>query len=300
MSSTGGSCFSALKLAIRLYIRRRDYDCVVLGAWKSDFCFAAMQAILPLRKVPCILIDCIWYKSNNRIKQKLKTLFMKIIDSGVNLYIVWARQEVESYSKAFGLRKEKFVFIPYHTTLDNYELVPCEGDYIFSGGNFGRDYRTFLEAASGLQIRVEVACTRPELFKGLPIPQNVRIQGYTELDYLQKMAGCRINVVSLDAGLLHCGGQQTFLNSMFLGKPTIVNDPEGAGDYINNGVDGLLVPPRDPNALKEAMLLLLKNTERAREMGRRAKEKVRGYSTEEHFKKIVDVACGLVQLERWT
>lgn len=289
------SYLAAIRYALELYRVRKNYECVILGAWKTDFCFAMLQAILPFKRVPCILIDCIWYESKNKIKQNIKKFFLKLLDAGVDKYVVWARREIKEYSKTFGIKSDKFIFIPYHTTLDNYKLDVNEGDYVFSGGNFGRDYVTLIEAVRDIPVNVEIACTRPEIFEAMLIPKNVSIKGYTHEDFLKKMANCRINVVSLDTNLLHSGGQQTFLNSMFLGKPTIVNDPDGASDYIIHGEDGLLVPPKDPQALRDAIIMLLKNPNFAKKIGDRAKEKAKHYSTEDHFKKIISLADEIIK-----
>ena len=83
---------------------------------------------------------------------------------------------------------------------------------------------------------------------------------------------------------------------MWMGKPTIVTDPAGACDYIESGVDGLLVEPGNPQALREGILSLLSDPAAASEMGERARRKViSGYSTEDHFRKIIDLAADLIR-----
>ena len=180
---------------------------------------------------------------------------------------------------------------PYHTTLDGHGIDSGQGDYLFSGGNFARDYDTLLAAVAGLPVTLHIASTRQELFAGKSIPSNVTIRGYPHKEYLQLMAGCAINIVALAPGLLHSGGQQTFLNSMWLGKPTIVTDPAGACDYIDDGMDGVLVEPGDAAALRQAIVRLLADRAAAQAMGVRARSKVTaGYSTDDHFKNIIALA----------
>lgn len=217
-------------------------------------------------------------------------MIRKIVNRTVDKFIVWASREVDTYSQAFGLPREKFVFVPYHTTFaEHSDIEPVEGDYIFSGGNSLRDYKSLIEAVRGLPVKLCIASTRKELFSNISIPENVDIKGYSHKDYTKKFEGCRIHVVSLISDPLHSAGQQTFLNSMWLGKPTIVTDPEGGNDYIKHGEDGLLVPPNDDIALREAIMMLWNDPKRAQEMGRKAAKKARKYTTEEHFKKIVSV-----------
>lgn len=281
---------SSLKLAIRLYSMRKNFDCIVLGAGRSDVVFALMQSLLPFRKIHCIMIDCLWAKNLNTLKHKFKKVIFKIINKSVDRYIVWAKHEIKDFSQTFSLPSEKFVFVPYHTTnAEHYKIKPIDGGYIFSGGNSDRDYNTLIEAVRGLPVKVVIASTTFRLCSDDSLPDNVDIRGYSEEEYLKKMAECSINIVALAPGLLRSAGQQTFLNSMLLGKPTIVTDPEGAVDYINNYEDGLFVPPNDVIALREAILLLLNNPEKAKVMGEKAMKKAIKYSTEEHFKKIITV-----------
>ncbi len=292
----GNDLFSSLKLAIRLYVKRKKYDCVVLGAGRSDILFALMQSILPFRKVPSVLIDCLWEKNPNYFSHSLKKLIFHIVNRSVDAFVVWANHEVYAFSQTFCLPKDKIIFIPYHTTIElHYDLKPLEGDYIFSGGNSDRDYVTLIEAARGLPVNLVIASTLPDVCSNINIPENVDIRGYSHKEYINKMAGCRINVVALSAGKLRSAGQQTYLNSMFIGKPTIVTDDKGPDGYIENGVDGLFVPPNDPIALKEAILMLLNNPDKAKEMGRKAMIKAKFYSTEEHFKKIVSLVKEIIK-----
>lgn len=293
----GNGWLASLMLAVKMYRRRGSYDCVVLGAGRSDFMFAVMQSLLPFRRVPCVMIDCLWYRQPSRARFMLGKFMKKLAGRGVDAFMVWSSREIEAYSGTFGIPRSKFVFVPYHTTADP-GVAASEGDYIFSGGNFGRDYPTLIEAVRGLPVKVFIASTRPELFAGLQISENVDVRGYSGRGFREKMAGCRISVVALDARLLHSGGQQTFLNSMWYGKPTIVTDPEGAADYIRHGDDGLLVPCGDRAALRQAILTLLEDPEAARRMGLRAREKAEDYSTEEHFKKIVSMVRELLERKK--
>ena len=261
----------------------------------SDIFFAILQAVVPGRKAPCIMIDCLWSRSPDRLKMLVQKRLIKLGEKGVDKYLVWARREIKAYSEAFGLPEHKLMFIPYHTTLDTFDVTPWDGGYIFSGGNFGRDYKTLITAVKGLPVKVLIASTDPQLFVDISIPNNVEVRGFGHVEYLQKMAGCLINVVCLDKGILRSGGQQTFLNSMWFGKPTIVTDPEGAADYITHGEDGFLVPPRDPIALRRTIELLLKQPETISEMGIKAAQRVKFHTTEDFFKMIVSITHSVIE-----
>ncbi len=292
----GNNTFRAVKVGFRLFIHQWQHDCVVIGASRSDVVYALLSALLPksLRR-PCIMIDCLWYEESTMFKRVFKKLQMRVMDRAIDKYLVWARREIKAYSKAFNLPRKKFLFVPYHTTLDTCEFEINEGQYLFSGGNFDRDYSMLVEAVRPLNVNLIIATTRPELFENIELPQNMKVQGFSHIEYIKKMANCKLNIVPLASGLLHSGGQQTFLNSMFLSKPTIVTDPEGAVDYIDNRKNGLLSPQDDPEKLRKNIEYLLDNPQIANEIGRQAKIKAKEYSTEQHFKIIIAIAEELVK-----
>ncbi|WBA43069.1 glycosyltransferase family 4 protein [Hymenobacter canadensis] len=64
------------------------------------------------------------------------------------------------------------------------------------------------------------------------------------------------------------------LEAMAMGKPVVATAIDGTCEVITPGHDGLLVPPRQPQALADALLLLLTNAPLRAEMGRQARRTV--------------------------
>jgi glycosyltransferase involved in cell wall biosynthesis len=65
------------------------------------------------------------------------------------------------------------------------------------------------------------------------------------------------------------GMPRSVLEAMALGRAVIASDVPGCRHAVTNGVNGLLVPARDPKALADAMEILLLSRELAQEMGRK-------------------------------
>jgi len=63
--------------------------------------------------------------------------------------------------------------------------------------------------------------------------------------------------------------------AMAHGRPVVASAVGGLLDAVEDGVTGLLVPPRDPAALREALERLLGDTELRRRLGAAAREKAR-------------------------
>lgn len=64
--------------------------------------------------------------------------------------------------------------------------------------------------------------------------------------------------------------------AMACGLPIVATTATGAADFVNHGVEGLLVPPADPDALAHALDQLVRDPERSREMGEAARRRVAG------------------------
>jgi phosphatidyl-myo-inositol alpha-mannosyltransferase len=68
--------------------------------------------------------------------------------------------------------------------------------------------------------------------------------------------------------------------AMAVGLPVVCSDIGGYRDVVRDGTDGLLVPPRDPEALAEALAGLLDNPARLAAMGEAAAAAARRYAWE--------------------
>ncbi len=62
------------------------------------------------------------------------------------------------------------------------------------------------------------------------------------------------------------------LEAMALGLPVVSTDVGGVTEAVENGIQGLLVPPGDPRALAQRIAQMLDDPEASREMGRRARK----------------------------
>lgn len=282
----------ALRCAIGLFgaARRRPYTCVVLeGDRKADWMFAVLRGLASAEIPPTAKLGCRWYEPTGRLRRAFKRWQRQLEARGVDKYYVYASREVSAYSEVFGIPPDKLRFLPFHHTLNRSRPTVRDEGYVFAGGNFGRDYDMFFRAVDGLPYEVEVGCTRAAAVEGLEVPPNVHIAGYSHEDYLEKMAGCRVSVVPLREGDLHSGGQQTFLNSMALGKATIVTDPAGAQDYVDHGRNGLLTPAGDVEALRLAIVRLMERENERLAMEEEARAVRDTHSTDAFFQKLLDM-----------
>ncbi len=78
------------------------------------------------------------------------------------------------------------------------------------------------------------------------------------------------------------------LEAMAVGKPIIASDIEGYTSLLTHGTEGLLVPPKDKEALATALLTLIKDKTLRKQMGANGILKAQDYSWENVTKKVLE------------
>jgi glycosyltransferase involved in cell wall biosynthesis len=73
------------------------------------------------------------------------------------------------------------------------------------------------------------------------------------------------------------------LDAMALGKPVVATQAGGIPEMVQDGVTGLLVPPRDPQALAQAILQLLRQPALATRFGEAGARRVKQHFTAERM-----------------
>ena len=79
----------------------------------------------------------------------------------------------------------------------------------------------------------------------------------------------------------------TAAEAMAAGLPVVGSYIDGLREVVEQGVTGLLVPPGDSTALVKALTDLLKNPDRAKEMGAKGRERVRRLFSVERFSEAI-------------
>ncbi len=290
----------AMRWGWKLFRKSRFYDAVVTGFERESQCFALLQRVLRRTPVPHVFLYACRNLPQSRIKRWLARVFFRQLVLAASRTVVYSQRQLGLYAAAFNLPKEKFVCIPYYPTLYGAEYTVKEGDYIFAGGDYTRDYAGFIEAVRPLPYRVVIAAFFRHYFRNLTLPATVEIVTVSHDQFLALMAGAGVVVVPLRGGLLHSGGQQTYLNAMAMGKPVVVTDDAGAEEYIQHGKTGMVLKPGDPLALRRAIQTLMEDRALARAMGAEAKVAARAFSPARFFDEVLSVTEACVALRMKT
>ncbi|EFH12105.1 glycosyltransferase, group 1 family protein [Pseudoroseomonas cervicalis ATCC 49957] len=172
----------------------------------------------------------------------------------VERIIVHSRREIASYAEAFGLPQERFVFVPFSVNALNPTLEEdSKKPFLLAMGSANRDYATLFAAMRELPEVPLVVVAGRHATEGLELPPNVTLRSGLSLAECHVLAQrARLSVVPT-ANRFSASGQVTFIEAMMFGRCCIVTESIGAEDYVQDGVNGLLVPPGDPAALRDAI-----------------------------------------------
>jgi glycosyltransferase involved in cell wall biosynthesis len=266
----------ALKIANLLFREgRNDQYIMTFETGIASFIVSLIQTLSFRRTPKHVILQFIMREKKETWPSKLKYLFMKACFSSLHMAICSSRREVEYYEKVFDWDSGKAHFVPLHTDpklLD--QPLDGSGDFIFSGGRTYRDYDTLIKAVTGTSIPTVIVSS--ETYQpSMGLPPNLTLMRELPLDAFSRLIeNCRVLVLPLEEKEISTG-QSVLLQAMALGKAIIATETSGTVDYIEDGVDGILVPPHDPGMLRQAILELMKDDKSIARIGANAKKSAR-------------------------
>jgi N-acetyl-alpha-D-glucosaminyl L-malate synthase BshA len=129
------------------------------------------------------------------------------------------------------------------------------------------------------------------LVRSLGISEHVRFTGFVKNN--EKVLYYRSADVFVLPSLYEIFGIVN-LEAMACGVPIVASKVGGISEVIKSGVNGLLVPPRDVDALADAIMYLLENEVIRKRMGENAKVIVKAYSWEKIAKMYEEIYRSVV------
>lgn len=214
----------------------------------------------------------------------IKNRITRFIIQQYSLNVLWSRKQIKTHSLQFNLPEDHFIFIPYKANHSKYETysIPID-NFIFSGGNGKRDYKTLIEAVRGTNIPLVISSTDPDVRKKIEYYPNVIVVSAPEPAFAQLQAACRFVVIPMVYSGLKGGGEANFCNAMWHRKPVIAVDSMSASDYIIEGKTGYIVDSGDIEVLRKRIVELWGNVNLCRQMGLKGREHVEENFTHNKF-----------------
>jgi glycosyltransferase involved in cell wall biosynthesis len=186
-----------------------------------------------------------------------------------------SKKEKELLEARFPNMRGRIEFIPYGVDLDYFKPRGKVGEgAIFSPGRDpDRDLKTLFAATEGLGKEVVITTRASRLEKLKPLPHHIVHKNFSVPELRQMYDDASIVVIPLDtsSGLNNEMGISAFYESLSMGKAIVASRSQGMEAYIQDGVNGLLVPQHDTDAMRAAIIRLLGDAELRERLGRNAR-----------------------------
>ena len=258
-------------------IRQAD---VVLSVFEnSGVGFARLQTLSRrARAVPHVMLTC-WLAQDCQEMSSRQLRSVRRSVPGVSKLAVFSENQVPILQEHFELEPDRLSVVPFGVDTDHY-TAPVDGGppggegLVAVGSDSRRDYATLFEAVRIADVPLVVAC-QPRNLKGLVVPPQVTVlEGAYDDEYRRLLHRADLVVTPTVAPAYPCG-QSVVLEAMSMGAATLTTDSPAMRDYVEDGVNGLLMPVGDPEAVAHRITELLGDADRLRSIGVVAAETVR-------------------------
>jgi glycosyltransferase involved in cell wall biosynthesis len=250
--------------------------------WGTDVVVTPLAALFPAvaraRRLPVVLLNfglnLIWRRASSA-----RRMLMRASLTSAARIICLGRAQHDELVRQTGLGEERVVtlLVPIDTAFFRPELDRRGTGVLTVGKDLARDYATFAAAMRGVDAPATVVA-HPRNLEHVSLPARTAVSGWIPSAGLRRAyaeAGC---VVVPQRGADYpygseAGGLTALLEAMAMGKPIVATDRPVVRDYVEDGVEALLVPPEDPAAMREAIERVLGNHDLARRLGSAARER---------------------------
>jgi glycosyltransferase involved in cell wall biosynthesis len=206
-------------------------------------------------------------------------LLHRLRAAGIDRILVHSRLQAAIAVERLRLDEDRVAFVPYYADARFWRPSgTSEGSDVLAVGREHRDYTTLGAAVEGLPVKVHIAsgslhspgavCRVPPAF-----PENVHVGMLGLRELREAYESCAVVVVPLQPNDFQAG-ITTILEAMAMARPVVVTATAGQRDVVVDGETGVLVPPDDPQALREALRRLLADARERRRLGENARDAV--------------------------
>jgi glycosyltransferase involved in cell wall biosynthesis len=208
-----------------------------------------------------------------------KASFFRVakVQRRIDRILVHSPNQLDLLHDQLGLADDQIKVVPYGVDTEFWDDPGAreDGDLVASAGREHRDYRLLVEAVGGRcrLFMADASAHNAHAQRSLPeqLPHGAQRRGLGLLELRQLYGRASIVVVPLLA-TSYPFGITTLLEAMSMGKAVVVSDTEGLRGVIDNGRTGLVVPPGDGTALRDAVLGLLDDPRARARLGAAARK----------------------------
>jgi glycosyltransferase involved in cell wall biosynthesis len=188
--------------------------------------------------------------------------------------VVFSTNQLQLIRDSFG-ENVNVSFVPFCIDTEFFRPQPRSTDaakFVWSCGlDAGRDFGVLLEASKGLDLLFRIKPGTPLRISATEFPNVIEEKGFLPTEeFRERYANASIVVVST-RNTPNASGITSLMESLAMGRPTIITDNPALRDYFPPEGASVIVPIGDSAALRRAILLLTENPSLAETMGQKAR-----------------------------
>ena len=192
---------------------------------------------------------------------------------------VFSVNQIAILQKFLAVEPERVGVVPFGVDTDYYDPSVVRGPIggggiVAVGGDSRRDYATLAEAVRIADVPLTLVCY-PRNIAGLDLPSRIKVRSGVYLDDYRRLLLSADLVVTPTVAPAYPSGQSVVLEAMSMGRATLTTDSPAMRDYVADGSNGALVPPREPAIMAEMIVALMKDADRRQSLGAAAARTVR-------------------------
>jgi glycosyltransferase involved in cell wall biosynthesis len=229
---------------------------------RTDVVVTPLAGLLPLaargRRLPVVAINFGLNLILRRASRTRRRVLLASLSSAARVVCLGEAQRVELLELT-GLDPRRVVTLHFPVDTQFFRPVSAGGgrSVLAVGKDLARDYATLARAVASLDAEVTVVA-HPRNVEGLELPPNVQLRrglSSKELRSLYEEALCVVLPQRSETFPYGSegGGLTALLEAMAMGKAVVASDRAVLRDYVDDGVEALLVPPEDPQALRASV-----------------------------------------------
>lgn len=248
--------------------------------------------IPPYRRAPLIALTC-WLAEEVAEADAVGRAALLKRYSHVDVFVYWSTNQTQILLD-LGIPEHKLLPVGFGVDADFFMPHadnPRDGTPVAIGLDGGRDYTTMYEAVAGSEHRIDLVCPLAYVPDGAP-PENIELVGTVEHPEYAKLLREASVVVVPTHERAYPTGQSVALEAAASGACVIATGTVPLREYFTDGVNAILVPPRDPGALRAALDRALGDAALRAELGANARRLVeQRFTTQIMWRDIVAGLC---------
>ena len=271
--------------ALQVVFRQRRLDAVVAVMETAALPLLVARRLGILRR-PLVVINMALLHQKN-VRGSKKRLWRWLLP-GADAIISLARPHLDWVAEEFGLKRVRQHFIPMLVDTEFFRPDPKAkiGNYCLSvGTNEGKDFVSLLKAwPKGERLLIVTDAYNAEIARQHLEPgASIEILQAVPIERLRTFyREAKLHVIPL-ANVRLGSGHTVLLENMAMGKVLIVSDAPAMRDYLEDGVNAIVVEPHNVEQLGEKIRSFLAAPEEYAPVGQKAAEWARDHFSSEKF-----------------